>query len=204
MCVLPPFSDVSWPHQRLVYASYPLQVCSNSRAIAKRQLIPFTAFIPLWVLPTKFGALSAGAFFLQFGVQGAWGIVSQIVQLVDPDLSSSIVIGADSTGGIVTSVLSSNFSWCCISIRKCDHLSYSVENDSHVRNQMISSASAQIEASMCAHVYPNHTFKPYNFQLLVITSRPPLLLMVSRHRCQIMQQFVFYDDTLLFGLMARD
>jgi SHS family lactate transporter-like MFS transporter len=33
------------------------------------------AFIPLWILPNTFGALSAGAFWLQFGVQGAWGVI---------------------------------------------------------------------------------------------------------------------------------
>ncbi|KAJ9097302.1 hypothetical protein QFC21_004971 [Naganishia friedmannii] len=33
------------------------------------------AFIPLWILPNSFGKLSAGAFFVQFGVQGAWGVV---------------------------------------------------------------------------------------------------------------------------------
>lgn len=33
------------------------------------------AFIPLWILPNSFGALSAGAFCIQFGVQGAWGVV---------------------------------------------------------------------------------------------------------------------------------
>jgi hypothetical protein len=31
------------------------------------------AFIPLWILPTSFSGLALGAFFLQFGVQGAWG-----------------------------------------------------------------------------------------------------------------------------------
>lgn len=34
------------------------------------------AFIPLWILPSSFSALSAGAFCIQFGVQGAWGVVS--------------------------------------------------------------------------------------------------------------------------------
>lgn len=34
------------------------------------------AFIPLWILPSSFGALAAGAFCVQFGVQGAWGVVS--------------------------------------------------------------------------------------------------------------------------------
>jgi len=33
------------------------------------------AVIPLWVLPTSFGGLVAGAFLLQFCVQGAWGVV---------------------------------------------------------------------------------------------------------------------------------
>ena len=33
------------------------------------------AFIPLWILPSSFGGLAAGAFLIQFGVQGAWGVV---------------------------------------------------------------------------------------------------------------------------------
>lgn len=33
------------------------------------------AFIPLWILPSGFSALAAGAFCLQLGVQGAWGVV---------------------------------------------------------------------------------------------------------------------------------
>jgi len=33
------------------------------------------AFIPLWILPSSFSALAAGAFFLQVGVQGAWGVI---------------------------------------------------------------------------------------------------------------------------------
>ena len=36
------------------------------------------AFIPLWILPSTFGALAAGAFCIQFGVQGAWGVVRSI------------------------------------------------------------------------------------------------------------------------------
>lgn len=30
-------------------------------------------FIPLWLVPSSFGGLAAGAFFVQTGVQGAWG-----------------------------------------------------------------------------------------------------------------------------------
>ena len=33
------------------------------------------AFIPLWILPTSYSALAAGAFFEQFCVQGAWGVI---------------------------------------------------------------------------------------------------------------------------------
>jgi len=32
-------------------------------------------FIPLWIVPTSFSALSAGAFCIQFGVQGALGVI---------------------------------------------------------------------------------------------------------------------------------
>ena len=33
------------------------------------------AFIPLWIIPDSFSSLAAGAFCIQFGVQGAWGVV---------------------------------------------------------------------------------------------------------------------------------
>lgn len=39
------------------------------------------AFIPLWILPSTFGGLSAGAFCIQIGVQGAWGVVSSLVSI---------------------------------------------------------------------------------------------------------------------------
>jgi SHS family lactate transporter-like MFS transporter len=32
-------------------------------------------FIPLWILPSGFKTLAAGAFAVQFGVQGAWGVI---------------------------------------------------------------------------------------------------------------------------------
>jgi len=32
-------------------------------------------FIPLWIIPSGFSKLSAGAFCVQFGVQGAWGVI---------------------------------------------------------------------------------------------------------------------------------
>ncbi|KAL4073176.1 major facilitator superfamily domain-containing protein [Scleroderma yunnanense] len=43
------------------------------------------AFIPLWILPTSFSGLAAGAFCVQFGVQGAWGVVPiQLAEMSPP------------------------------------------------------------------------------------------------------------------------
>ena len=41
--------------------------------------------IPLWVLPSSWGTLTAGAFLIQFMVQGAWGVVP--IHLNVPPLS---------------------------------------------------------------------------------------------------------------------
>lgn len=40
--------------------------------------------IPLWVLPTSWGTLTAGAFLIQFMVQGAWGVVPIHLQELSP------------------------------------------------------------------------------------------------------------------------
>lgn len=42
------------------------------------------AFIPLWILPNSFSALSAGAFCIQFGVQGAWGVIPIYLAEISP------------------------------------------------------------------------------------------------------------------------
>jgi len=42
------------------------------------------AMIPLWILPTSFGALSAGAFFLQFAAQGSGGVIPIQLEEVSP------------------------------------------------------------------------------------------------------------------------
>ena len=43
------------------------------------------AFIPLWILPSSFSGLAAGAFFVQFGVQGAWGVIPiQLAEMSPP------------------------------------------------------------------------------------------------------------------------
>ncbi|KAH7345101.1 major facilitator superfamily domain-containing protein [Rhizoctonia solani] len=42
------------------------------------------AFIPLWILPSGFGKLAAGAFCVQFGVQGAWGVIPIFLAEMSP------------------------------------------------------------------------------------------------------------------------
>ncbi|KAN0128912.1 hypothetical protein V8E53_013285, partial [Lactarius tabidus] len=32
-------------------------------------------FIPLWILPSSFSGLAASTFWVQFGMQGAWGVI---------------------------------------------------------------------------------------------------------------------------------
>ncbi|BGO91632.1 hypothetical protein NBRC10512_008079 [Rhodotorula toruloides] len=42
------------------------------------------AFIPLWLIPKSFGGLAAGAFMVQMGVQGAWGVVPVYLAELSP------------------------------------------------------------------------------------------------------------------------
>ncbi|KAG2344440.1 MFS general substrate transporter [Suillus weaverae] len=61
-----------------------------SQYIGRRLTIVFCVllvgvFIPLWVLPSSFSALSAGAFCVQVGVQGAWGVIPiQLAEMSPP------------------------------------------------------------------------------------------------------------------------
>ncbi|KAG8850925.1 hypothetical protein FRB96_009558 [Tulasnella sp. 330] len=65
------------------------------------------AFIPLWILPTKFGALSAGAFFIQVGVQGAWGVIPiHLNELSPPGFRSTFPGVAYQLGNMVSSAAS--------------------------------------------------------------------------------------------------
>jgi len=40
--------------------------------------------IPMWILPSKWGTLTAGAFLIQFMIQGAWGVVPIHLQELSP------------------------------------------------------------------------------------------------------------------------
>lgn len=42
------------------------------------------AWIPLWILPSSHPALTAGGFFIQSGVQGAWGLVPIYLGEISP------------------------------------------------------------------------------------------------------------------------
>ncbi|KAH9948852.1 carboxylic acid transporter [Amylocystis lapponica] len=62
------------------------------------------AFIPLWILPSSFGALSAGAFFLQVGVQGAWGVIPiQLTEMSPPAFRATFPGVAYQIGNMVSS-----------------------------------------------------------------------------------------------------
>ncbi|KAG6827036.1 hypothetical protein H0H92_013475 [Tricholoma furcatifolium] len=65
------------------------------------------AFIPLWILPTSFSALSAGAFCIQFGVQGAWGVIPiQLAEMSPPAFRATFPGVAYQMGNMVSSAAS--------------------------------------------------------------------------------------------------
>lgn len=65
-------------------------ICGYASQYAGRRLaiilvLCWTAcFIPLWILPNSFAGLTAGAFFLQSGVQGAWGVCPVYLGEISP------------------------------------------------------------------------------------------------------------------------
>ncbi|KAG6855937.1 hypothetical protein H0H87_009280 [Tephrocybe sp. NHM501043] len=65
------------------------------------------AFIPLWILPTSFGGLSAGAFWVQVGVQGAWGVIPiQLAEMSPPAFRATFPGVAYQLGNMVSSAAS--------------------------------------------------------------------------------------------------
>ncbi|KAK7036163.1 MFS domain-containing protein [Favolaschia claudopus] len=65
----------------------------------------FTAvFIPLWIIPDTFGGLAAGAFFVQFGVQGAWGVIPvHLAEMAPPAFRATFPGVAYQLGNAVSS-----------------------------------------------------------------------------------------------------
>lgn len=62
------------------------------------------AFIPLWILPNTFGGLTAGGFFMQSGVQGAWGVVPiYLSEIAPPAFRASFAGVAYQLGNMVSS-----------------------------------------------------------------------------------------------------
>ncbi|KAK7451730.1 hypothetical protein VKT23_012409 [Stygiomarasmius scandens] len=62
------------------------------------------AFIPLWILPSDFSGLAAGAFCIQFGVQGAWGVIPiQLAEMSPPAFRATFPGVAYQLGNMVSS-----------------------------------------------------------------------------------------------------
>ncbi|THU78054.1 MFS general substrate transporter, partial [Dendrothele bispora CBS 962.96] len=62
------------------------------------------AFIPLWIIPDDFSGLAAGAFCIQFGVQGAWGVIPiQLAEMSPPAFRATFPGVAYQLGNMVSS-----------------------------------------------------------------------------------------------------
>ncbi|KAJ7607689.1 MFS general substrate transporter [Roridomyces roridus] len=61
-------------------------------------------FIPLWIIPSSFSALAAGAFCIQFGVQGAWGVIPiHLTELSPPAFRATFPGVAYQIGNMISS-----------------------------------------------------------------------------------------------------
>lgn len=69
------------------------------------------AFIPLWIIPSGFGGLAAGAFCLQFGVQGAWGVVPIFLAEMSPPAFRATFPGVAYQLGNVRCLAWGKFNW---------------------------------------------------------------------------------------------
>ncbi|VDC07752.1 unnamed protein product [Peniophora sp. CBMAI 1063] len=65
------------------------------------------AFIPLWILPSSFSTLAAGAFLIQFGAQGAWGVIPiQLAEVSPPAFRATFPGVAYQLGNMISSAAS--------------------------------------------------------------------------------------------------
>jgi len=61
-------------------------------------------FIPLWIIPNNFSALAAGAFCIQFGVQGAWGVIPiHLTEMAPPAFRATFPGVAYQIGNMISS-----------------------------------------------------------------------------------------------------
>jgi len=61
-------------------------------------------FIPLWIIPNSFSGLAAGAFCIQFGVQGAWGVIPiHLAEMAPPAFRATFPGVAYQLGNMVSS-----------------------------------------------------------------------------------------------------
>ncbi|KAG8960191.1 hypothetical protein FRC03_006915, partial [Tulasnella sp. 419] len=80
-----------------------------SQSFGRRRSIVLAALlagclIPAWILPTSEGGLSAGSFFLQFFVQGAWGVIPvHLNELSPPAFRASFPGVAYQIGNMISS-----------------------------------------------------------------------------------------------------
>ncbi|KAK7451729.1 hypothetical protein VKT23_012408 [Stygiomarasmius scandens] len=67
-------------------------------------ILVVAAFIPLWILPSDFPGLAAGAFCIQFDVQGAWGVIPiQLAEMSPPAFRATFPGVAYQLGNMVSS-----------------------------------------------------------------------------------------------------
>ncbi|KAJ2452594.1 Carboxylic acid transporter [Coemansia sp. RSA 2336] len=67
-----------------IFFGYISEYLGRRRTIAICSIIG-ACFVPLWILPSQFGALLAGAFFIQVFVQGAWGVIPAYLAEISPE-----------------------------------------------------------------------------------------------------------------------
>ena len=88
-----PCCDISGSDFYLVSVSSGLEVIVDHHADSA--FWRTAVFIPLWIIPNSFSGLSAGAFFIQVGVQGAWSVVSRAMiywpELIDCRYPSTLM-----------------------------------------------------------------------------------------------------------------
>ncbi|KAG2030534.1 carboxylic acid transporter protein [Suillus americanus] len=93
----------NWSYSGGVIAGWASQYIGRRLTIVYVPLIN-GVFIPLWVLPSSFSALSAGAFCIQVGVQGAWGVIPiQLAEMSPPAFRATFPGVAYQIGNMISS-----------------------------------------------------------------------------------------------------